>query len=377
MYIVPGDISSILTWFNSQQKYGKFLCLLVAGHLRDTKFFQDVLEQRLALDTMSGPNIAIFLFTNDPREVVSMSIGPGSYKIVPGSLLVGQGFADYPGNIRDVRSINAQTSSMNANATQEIINASQSMANQICNHFKLGREDIPCILVLNKGNSEPSVIPTRGEVDVQAFYSFLKDLRKIADILPNDYDLNEPLAIAESLVKQGRLAEAEAIYERADLQFQAAKNTCITSLEGFSVLSEQAKEFVKDGQSIRRAAGLAYRYPLPTRNLPPHLGFQLAYEDAAFRDSCKELGHALRERKKAWQRLEERKKQAKQFLKWSENMRSIEEAIAQLCKKYENGFLWKARLRPLRAIMEKVVGGGKTVQDLISLEQTIKKLIEP
>jgi tetratricopeptide (TPR) repeat protein len=377
MYLVPGDINSILTWFNSQQKYGKFLCLLVAGHLHDTKFFQDVLEQRLALDTISGPNIAIFLFTNDPGEVVSMKIGEGSYKIVPGSLLVGNGFADYPGNIRDVRSINAQTSSMNANATQEIINASLSMANQICNHFKLGGEDIPCILVLSKGNPEPSVIPTRGEVDVQAFYSFLKGLRKIADVLPNDYDLNEPLVLAESLVKQGQLAEAETAYKRADLQFQAAKNTCVISLEGFSVSSEQAQEFVKDGRSVRRAVGLAYRYPLLTRNLPPHPGFQLAYEDAAFRESCKELGRALQERKRAWQRLEERKREAKQFLKWSENMRSIEEAITQLCKKYENGFLWKARLRPLRAIVEKVVGGGKTVQDLISLEQTIKKLIEP
>jgi tetratricopeptide (TPR) repeat protein len=377
MYLVFGDTSSILTWFHSQQKYGKFLCLLVAGHLHDTKFFQDVLEQRLALDTISGPNIAIFLFTNDPGEVVSMSIGPGSYKIVPGSLLVGKGFADYPGNLRDIRHINAQTSSMNANAIQEIINASQSMANQICTHFKLGREDIPCILVLSKGNAEPLVIPTRGEVDVQAFYSFLRDLRKIADVLPNNYDLNEPLALAESLVEQGQLAEAKAIYERADLQFQEAKNTCVKSLESFSVPSEQAQEFVKDGPSIRRAVGITYRYPLPTTNLPSHPGFQLAYEDAAFRDNCKELGKALQERKKALQRLEERKRQAKHFLKWSENMRSIEEAITQLCKKYENGFLWKARLRPLRAIVEKVVGGGKTVQDLISLEQTIKKLIEP
>lgn len=377
MYLVPGDINSILTWFNSQQKYGKFLCLLVAGHLHDTKFFQEVLEQRLALDTISGPNIAIFLFTNDPGEVVSMKIGEGSYKIVPGSLLVGNGFADYPGNIGDVRSINAQTSSMNANATQEIINASQSMANQICNHFKLGGEDIPCILVLSKANSEPSVIPTRGEVDVQAFYSFLKDLRKIADILPNDYDLNEPLALAESLVEQGRLAEAEAAYEKADLQFQAAKNTCVISLEGFSVPSKQAQAFFKNEQSIRHAATQAYRYPLPAKGLPSHPGFQLAYENAAFRENCIKFWYTSRTRHKAQESVNHCKTQAKHFLQWSENMRSIEEAITQLCKKYENGFLWKARLRPLRAIVEKVVGGGKTVRDLISLEQTIKKLIEP
>lgn len=377
MHLVSGDISSILTWFNSEHKYGKFLCLLVAGHLHDTKFFQDVLEQRLALDTVSGPNIAIFLFTNDPGEVVSISIGPGSYKVVPGSLLVGKGFADYPGNIGDVRSINARMSSVNSNAAQEIINASQSMANQICNHFKLRGEDIPCILVLSKRNSEPSVIPTRGEADVQAFFNFLKDLRRIADILPDDFSPYMPLELAKSLVEKGRLMQAIQASEKAELEFQTVKSACITALEGFSVPSEQAQAFFKDRQGIRQASGLAYRYPLPARNPLPHPGFQLAYEDAAFRESCRELGRASQACVRAQQRLEERKKQAKQFLKWSENTRSIEEAITQLCKRYENGFLWKARLRPLRAIIEKVVGGGKTVQDLISLEQTIKKLIEP
>ncbi len=71
------------------------------------------------------------------------------------------------------------------------------------------------------------------------------------------------------------------------------------------------------------------------------------------------------------------KKQAKQFLQWSENMRSIEEGIIQLCKQYENKFLRRGWLRPLREVITKVIGGGKTVQDLISLEQTIKKLLEP
>lgn len=96
----------------------------------------------------------------------------------------------------------------------------------------------------------------------------------------------------------------------------------------------------------------------------PHPGFQLSYEDAAFRENCKELGRTLQEYARTQQRLEERKKQAKQLLRWSESMRSIEEAIIQLCKQYETKFLWKAHLRPLRAVVEKVVGGGKTVQDL-------------
>lgn len=377
MYLVFGDISSILTQFNSQQKYGKFLCLLVAGHLRDTKFFQDVFDQRFALNTISGPSLAILLFTNDSEEVVSMNVGLGSHQIVPGRLLAGKGFADYPRNLRDIRRIDAQTSPMNADATQEIINASQSMANQICDHFKLGGEDIPSILVLRKGDPEPSVIPTRGEADVQAFFNFLKDLRKIADILPDDFDPHMPLNLARSLVEKGHLMQTIQTAEKAEIEFQTVKSACITILEGFSVPSEQAHAFFKNRVSVRQASGLAYRYPLPARNPLPHPGFQLAYEDAAFRESCKELYRASQECVKAEQRLEERKRQAKHFLKWSENMRSIEEAVTQLCKKYENGFLWKARLRPLRAIVEKVVGGGKTVQDLISLEQTIKKLIKP
>lgn len=370
MYLVLGDISSVLTWFNRQSNRSKFLCLLVAGHLRDLKFFQDVFEQRLALDTISGPNIAVLLFTNDPGKIVSIAIGPGSYEIVPGQSLKDNGFANYPKSISDIHNVNPDTS-------QEILNASQSMANQICDHFGLGQKDIPCILVLSKGGSEPSVIPTRGEADAQIFYNFLKDLRKIADVLPHDFDLQMTLELAQSLVEKGQLTQAIADSEKAELEFQTLKNACITTLEGFSVPPEQAQAFVRDRQSIRQAVGLAYRYPLPARTPLPHPSFQLAYENAAFRESCKELGRALQERMRAQQRREEREKQAKQFLKWSEKMRSIEEAINQLCKQYENKFLWKAYLRPLRAIVEKVVGGGKTVQDLVSLEQTIRKLIEP
>ena len=56
---------------------------------------------------------------------------------------------------------------------------------------------------------------------------------------------------------------------------------------------------------------------------------------------------------------------------------AVEEAIIELCKQYEIKFLWRARLRPLRAVIEKVIRGEKTVQELISLEQTIKRLSEP
>lgn len=369
MYLTLGDINSVLTWFNSG--HSKFLCLLVAGHLRDLKFFQDVFEQRLALDTISGPNIAVLLFTNQQVGVVGIDAPLGRFEIVPGqdlghSKIYGLSYyrhisqLDIPIDLRE-----------------KIIIASQSMANQICDHFGLEPKDIPCILVISKGSSEPSMIPTHGEADVQAFYDFLKDLRLIADVLPNDFDLREPLALAKSLVEQGKLAMAKATFEKAELDFQTAKIACVTSLERYSVPSEQAQAFFKKRRSILHAVGLAYRYPLAIKELSSHPGFQQAYDDAVFREGCKQLGRAFHERRSAQQRFNERKKQAKQFLQWSENMHSIEDAIIQLCKRYENKFVWRARLRPLREIMEKVIAGGKTVQDLISLEQTIKKLIEP
>jgi len=370
MYLTLGDISSVLSWFNSQHNRSKFLCLLVAGHLHDLKFFLDVFEQRLALDTISGPNIAVLLFTNQQVGVLEIG-GQGSYEIVPGQDL-GQGKIYGLTSYRHISEIYIPI-----DLREKIIIASQSMANQICDHFGLEPKDIPCILVMSKGSSEPSMIPTHGEADVQAFYDFLKDLRKIADILPNNFDLREPLALAKSLVEQGKLAMAKATLEKAELDFQTAQSACVTSLERYSVPSEQAQAFFKKRRSIRYAVGLAYRYPLAINELPSHPGFQQAYEDAAFRESCKELGRALQERKSAQQRFHERKNQAKQFLQWSENMHSIEEAIIQLCKQYENKFVWRARLRPLREIMEKVIGGGKTVKDLVSLEQTIKKLLVP
>jgi hypothetical protein len=369
MYLELGDISSVLTKFNGEYNRSKFLCLLIAGHLRDLKFFQDVFEYRVDLDIISGPNIAILLFTNDPVGLVKIDLGMGNGKIIPGQNLGDRKIRDlsYYRHISEIQ--------ITDDEREKIINASQSMAYQICDHFGLKLEDIPCILLLSKGNSEPSVIPTRGEADVQAFYNFLKGLRKIADVLPNDFDLNEPLASVKSLVERGELAEAVATLEKAELEFQEAKKVCIASLERFSVSPQQAQAFFKDDQSVRHVVGLVYSYPLPTKDILSHSGFQQAYEDAAFRERCKELGRALQRRRRVQEKLMERKKEAKQLLKWSENMHSIEEAIIQLCKQYEDKFLWRARLRPLRETMEKVVLGGKTVKDLISLEQTIKKSI--
>jgi hypothetical protein len=69
MYLMLGDISSVLTWFNSQDNRSKFLCLLVAGHLRDLEFFQDVFEHRLALDTISGPNRLCIIFRAKLKQI--------------------------------------------------------------------------------------------------------------------------------------------------------------------------------------------------------------------------------------------------------------------------------------------------------------------
>jgi tetratricopeptide (TPR) repeat protein len=317
------------------------------------------------------PNIAILLFTNDLVGVVSIEVGSGSYVFVPGQDLGEskmRGFSSY----RHISDIN-----ISADVREKIINASQSMANQICDHFALERQDTPCILVLSKGISEPSVIPTRGEADVEVFYNFLKDLRKIADVLPSDFDLNEPLLLAESLIERGQLAEAVTNFEGAELEFQEAKNACVTSLERFLISFEQAQALFKNAQEIRHVVSLVYRYPLPAKDIPSHQGFQQAYENAAFRECCKELGRALQRRGRSQKILVKRKEQAKQFLHWSGNVRSIEEAINELCKQYENKFLWRARLRPLKEIMKKAVRGGKTVQELISLEESIKKLIVP
>lgn len=373
MYLAPGDIGSVIAWFKRQDNHNKFLCLLVAGHLRDLRFFQDVFEQRIALHNISGHNIAILLFTNDPIGALTLETIGGRGSVVPGQNLG----ADWIRGLSAFKSI-ADLPPIGADMREKIITTSQSMAYQICDYFGIRVEDIPCILLLSKGCDEPFVIPTRGEADAQTYYSFLRDLRGVADVLPADFELYEPLRKAKSLVERNQLAQAIDDAEQAEQEFQRAKDACMVALVRLPISSEFIHTLFSDERMIWRMVGLLHM-PQPDDPLLSQPGFQQAYQDAEFIKCCQYLGRIYNWRKKAKERLDRQKVRAEQFLAWSEQTRlvSIEEAINALCRGYETRFTWRARLRPLRDVLEKVLVGGKTVNDLISIEQNIRKLIGP
>ena len=372
MYLAPGDIRSVLTWFNRRGNPNKFLCLLVAGHLRDLWFFQDVIEQRLALTPIAGHNITILLLANEVTSALTLIMSGGRGKVVPGQNLGTQRIR----GLSTVQSI-ADLPLLAPEVRETLITTSQTMAFQIGEHFTLEVEDMPCILFLSKGNTEPCMIPTRGEANVQTFYSFLRDVRKIADTLPADGELEEPLKKAKVLVERHQLARAVEIVQQASGEFEEANAACITVLARFPIPPEGIRALFGDERNIQELVGLLSRPPHSEKVLSSQPGFQQAYEDAEFRKRCQTLGHVLKKRKKAEERLEKYQAQAKQYLRWSEqaDIRSIAEEINRVCKKYEEAFPYRAGLRPIREVLEGVLVGGKTVHDLMSLDQTIRKLI--
>ena len=87
MYISDGSLTSLLSWFERPVRQGysglyrvhsfRFLCLLVAGHLNDSKFFQDVFDHQETLDVISGTEVAVFLFAKNLGSMFQIADGKG------------------------------------------------------------------------------------------------------------------------------------------------------------------------------------------------------------------------------------------------------------------------------------------------------------
>lgn len=263
---------------------------------------------------------------------------------------------------------------------KQILQASKVITHQTSDYFKLGVDDIPCILLLSKGNPEPFVILTKGEADIQAFYVMLKDLRKIADSLPDAFDLDLPLKTAHYLMEEGRLAEAKSAFKKADLEVQEAREACVESLHQYGMSSEVSRDLLTVDASLKstwHVLGRVHAHPQPEKARAYNPIFRQALQDTKFQEQCRRLNFALKKRYLAQNQLTkcEGEARALQGFLAKRNFRTVEAAINSLCKKFEHKFVWRARMRPLRDVLEKLMIGGKTVKELIDLEENIKKLV--
>lgn len=379
MLITTGNIDSLINWFeHGSYSELKFLCLLVAGHLNDVQFFTDVFDKKEVLDAISGDEIAIFLFADEQGGLLEIETGEGQREILPGSKLY---LPKSPfDNDRYFRGMYKHISEIRVSdlhqyhLREEVIARSQSVSNEICRKFRLDTEDIPCILLLPKGNPEPFVIKTRGQADVEEFCKFIIDIRRLAATLPLDYDLHWSLQTAEKFALAEREASVKLWVTEAETELERAIEYLRDLLEQYGMPHTVCQQLF----SPQTAADVWQTLGLNPGRAQPRLAaeFSEVIQRAISESDLKKRAREVVRCAKALAKANGERNQAIGRLKKSlPKIQTVQTSIDNLCERYENKFVWKARYRPIKQFVETVLGISKKASDLLSLQESIKKLI--
>lgn len=379
MNVTTGNINSLIAWFERDRNSVKFLCLLVAGHLNDAKFFADVFDNQEALDTISGEDIAIFLFANEQDGMLTVEVRDGESKALPGQILLPHKHLRglWYEHISDLHKDKIR---------DDVIKASQNVSGDICRQFRLDYKDIPCILLLGKGDPSPFLIPTKGEADVNEFYNFLKEFRNIATTIPITYDLDWPMSVVKRIVAEEKEASEKTSVAEAEAELQASLNHMYDVLEKYGMPHSACIELInaKTAARVWEKVGLRRDLPQDPLFLEYSEVFKKAFEEGDLQERTREVGRSARNVAQAKKRLVASEKRISELKSIKARLDitvasfvTARDAINKLCEKFERKFVYKARYRPIKQFAEALLGISKKANDLLSLQETIKKLVTP
>lgn len=371
MYVTTGNIDSLLKWFHKDYNPTKFLCLLVAGHLHDAEFFRKVFDSQEAIDVISGEDVAVFLFANGQDGSLTLEVNGGTGEIVPGELLI-------PGHSNWLWYQHISEIQMEE-IRNDVIRASQYISHQITSYFQLATDDIPCILLIVRDDSEPWVIRTKGEADVQTFFSFLKELRILASSLPTTYDLQWPMGIAQSILTEEEVTLAKKAVETSEVELQSALDELIDVLEryGMSRAAGEALFNLDTATKVWEMIGFRKDIPQPASATQYTKIFAKAVEEGELKEKCRNVVRSARSLERARRRLKKHKNAVFDLRRWGMGKkRTTRESVEDLCKKFERKFTWKSRVRPLKKFAEAFIGITKKTNELLSVQENIMKLLK-
>jgi hypothetical protein len=208
--------------------------MFVAGDYRFADFIGSVFEQKETIDLVSSRHTAVFLFAPNRETAIKFDIGPGSGAYVRGQRL------DKQKNAFLSQSLPVETvpiSNFDNNYRREIERASITACHDIIDEFGLSHKDIPSWILFHRSSSEPIVVKTDGNDDIQLLIKFLKDLWEI------NIDVIKPPDDKASL-KREKLVRAKQHTKDAKFKLDAALESWSESKKP---LSTQTKYEYIDG----------------------------------------------------------------------------------------------------------------------------------
>jgi hypothetical protein len=367
MLVAKGDIQSLLKWFE-ESKY-RILCLLVGGHLKSDDFFSEVFNNKEALDTISGSEIAIILFSGSSSNTVEFELN-GVIKILPGDLQHGT-------RRNDIRVSRITDLNSNPELKAAIIKNSNSITSEISSHFSLTKNDLPCILLLENGNiGNPYIIHTHGLADVLNFYELLKEMASLLEKVPTRLipdDNNYKWFI-----------ESEKAFEKAKTEYENSLDKLFSYFKQYKISQSEFESVftLKNCKNIFQVTGFNERIDQPSEAKPYNNIFTEFRNNAEFKNVCRNVQKSSREYLKVERTYQLGRKLVtepsyinkvrQEFLK----MNSIGEELQVICAKREKNFKFKKNMIPLTKLFARIFGVAKKSQELLSISNHLSKLVE-
>jgi len=375
MYITSGNVDTLINWFNHSANRYNFLCLLVAGHLNDEKFFSDVFDKKETIDVVSGREIAVFLFSNALDTISLFEVEEGHTEILPGRLYGIR--RDYHLE-RYLKRVTEITPSVLKNypIKESAIKTSQTISSEICSKYNLDLDDIPCLLFLAKEETEPFIIRTKGEIDIENFFQIIKDVRKLSQTLPNNYELDDSIKLAETIVSIEQKSTQKAWVSEVEYTLNESLNEVRNVLQRYTIPIE-ACEILVNQQTARNLWSILGQ--VPTIQAHP---LAIQYADkiklALAESDLKRLARkAVKNSKELRITLNYRSSVLNRLKKLFLQLHTAEEEMNLLCQKHERKLALKAKYRPIKQFVNTVLGITAKTKEILSFEESIRKIIQP
>lgn len=378
MFVSLGKVEDVVDWFNERSRY-PFALFFAAGDMRSGQLLEQVFEERESIDILSGLRIAVFLFARDGNSAIEYR-KDHSLKILPGRVV--DRITEYAawGNEEEAfRTIHvSEIYGGNADEVKrEVARHSAFATHALVDYYNLDHADLPCILIVGRGNPEPFVIKTPGVVNVEAVLSILKDVQAIT--LPHVYvEATQKKDACHRL--HGARANLAKTERRMELAVDAWKEILVergiprAALDN-ALCTENARDFYSlTGEPI-------------LRNLPPVLSqyedvMRLAASDSRYRQAV-----ALVDKKRRFcdSALATYKKSAKRLQHYEDLMRDVEAGLGDLvqvrddldalARRYERKFAMKQGVERIAQFLRAIIGLQSRNEELVNTRSRLVELM--
>lgn len=209
-------VRELISWFQKDQDDYQFLLMIATGSKRDGALVKGLFDAQVEIDLKSMRHVLLFMSSPEMDELVEFSSDPhklflGAKELPSAELQVQSASRSQDINFRLVGSIRARDAISAAEKydvpkknekIQNIENAAHRFTESLIEEFHVEAEDLPGVLVLMRGTSEPFFATTQGSTETKPIIDLVSALRQISEGYRTINDMEKASADAIRLARK-------------------------------------------------------------------------------------------------------------------------------------------------------------------------------